>query len=429
MKSPVALPPASPPGRRGPRGGALGRWAGRSVAILAGLLVPLLLLEVVLRLFGPILPGNYDTGAYLVRDETLGHFHVRGFHGWIKAPEFTTEVQISPLGLRDRRQSYAKPPGTFRVLLLGDSFLEAVQVQQWQGVAERLEVLLNQDSPRPVEVINGGVAAYGTGQELLLLDQVGAQFQPDLVVLLFFVGNDLTNNNYRLELWDGDLKLRLKPYFDLEGNSQELKYIPGPPPVPRNGFAETMRRSSVLYNVVETGVYNKLQLSYPREQLEAIGGLRTPLTGLYDTQPPDEWARAWRISEALLGRIRDRSTQLGAPLVVAGIPEWRVLDPAAWEDEIRKSNPRSNRLDSGRLKIGAPIDNLAEVVSRVGVPFIDLQPPIEAAGRDGTRLYYDFDKHWTAAGHAVAAEAIARELRTSGLSAAPAPAAQGAQGR
>jgi hypothetical protein len=385
--------------------------------VLAGLLVPLLVLEAALRTFGPILPGNYDTGAYLVRDEALGHFHVRNFHGWIKAPEFTTQITISALGLRDRRQTYAKPPGTFRILLLGDSFLEAAQVQQWEGVAERLETLLNQDASQPVEVINAGVAAYGTGQELLLLEQIGAQLQPDLIVLLFFVGNDLTNNNYRLELWDGDLKLRLKPYFDLENDSRELKYIPGPPPAPRSGFAEMMRRSSVLYNVVETGVYNKLQLNYPREQLEGIGGLRTPLTGLYDTQPPDEWARAWRISEALLARIRDRATQIGAPLVVAGIPEWRVLDPVAWEDELRKSNPRSTRLDSGRLQIGAPIDRLGEVVGRVGVPYIDLQAPIEVAGRDGTRLYFDFDKHWTAAGHAVAAEAIASALRTSGLTA------------
>src|SRR5215217_8838364 len=92
---------------------------------------------------------------------------------------------------------------------------EAVQVQQAQGVAERLEAALNQGSSRPVEVINGGVAAYGTGQELLLLDQVGAKLQPDLVLLLFFVGNDVTNNDYRLELWgDSDrekLANALKP--------------------------------------------------------------------------------------------------------------------------------------------------------------------------------------------------------------------------
>jgi hypothetical protein len=381
---------------------------------MVGLTLPLLLLEVVFRWFGPIIPGNYDTGAYLVRHETLGHFHVPGFNGWIKAPEFTTQVTISQLGLRDSRQSYDKPPGTFRVLLLGDSFVEAVQVAQQDGIAERIEALLNDDPARPVEVINAGVAAYGTGQELLLLDQIGAQFQPDLVVLLFFVGNDLTNNNYKLELWDGDLKLALKPYFDLAQDGS-LRLIPGPPPLPREGVVNMLRRNSVLFNVFETGVANKLDQSYPREQLEALGGLRTPLSGLYDTQPPDEWQRAWTISELLLARIRDRSAQMGAPLVIVGAPEWRTLEPEAWAEEIRKSNPRSNRLASGRLTIDAPTTHLGEVALRLGVPYVDLLPPFQAAFPTQRPLYYEFDKHWTANGHAVAAQVVAQELRSRGL--------------
>ncbi len=394
--------------------GRAGRWVGRLAASLAGLLLPLLLLEAVFRWFGPILPGNYDTGAYLVRHETLGHFHVPGFNGWIKAPEFTTQVTISQLGLRDRRQSYEKPPGTFRVLLLGDSFVEAVQVAQWEGIAERLEKLLNDDPARPVEVINAGVAAYGTGQELLLLEQIGAQFQPDLVVLLFFVGNDITNNNYRLELWDSDLKLALKPYFDLQSDGS-LRLIPGPPPLPRDGFANMMRRNSVLFNVFETGVANKLNQSYPREQLEAKGGLRTPLSGLYDTEIQGEWQRAWTISELLLARIRDRSAQMGAPLVIVGAPEWRTLEPEAWADELRRSNPRSNRLASGRLTIDAPTTRLGEVALRLGVPYVDLLPPFQAAYPTSKPLYYDFDKHWTPNGHAVAAQVVAHELRSRGL--------------
>src|SRR4051812_32431270 len=331
--------PRSTARRRG-RGGLL---LGRLAAVLLGILVPLLLLEGSLRALGPWMPGNYDTGAYLTRNAELGHFHVASFDGWIKAKEFTTHVTISPLGLRDRRTSYAKPPGTLRVLFLGDSFVEAVQVDQWQGVAERLEAELNQGSSRPIEVINGGVAAYGTGQEMLLLDQEVYKYQPDVVLLLFFVGNDVTNNNYRLELWDNNLKLALKPYWDLDRQGN-LRMIPGPPPNPPTGFVQTMRDCCLLYNVVETGVFNKLNQDYPRERLEAIGGLRTPLRGLYDTEPEDEWLRAWRISEALLARVRDDSSALGAPLIVAGAPEWRTLDEPAWRQEVA-----SARLDSGRL--------------------------------------------------------------------------------
>lgn len=387
---------------------------GRLAAVLIGILVPLLLLEAALRVFGPFLPGNYDTGAYLVRHAELGHFHVPGFDGWIKAPEFTTRVAISPLGLRDKRTSYAKPAGTYRVLFLGDSFVEAVQVDMQDGVAERLEVALNQDG-RPTEVVNAGVAAYGTGQELLLLDKEGVKYQPDLILLLFFVGNDVANNNYKLELWDGNLKLALKPYFTLEKDGS-LRLIPGPPPNPPGDVTQRLRDCCVLYNVVETGVMNKLNQDYPRERLEAIGGLRTPLAGLYDKQPEGEWLRAWQTSEALLARIRDRAAEIGAPLVIAGAPEWRALDAAAWREEIEKNNPRSTRLTSGRLEPAAPTDQLAAVAARLGVQYVDLLQPLQQEYERGNRgLYFDFDKHWTAAGHAVAARALDDALRERGL--------------
>jgi hypothetical protein len=395
-------------------GGARRRWLLRLIAICLGLLLPLVVLEGALRLFGPILPGNYDTGAYLIRHATLGHFHVPSFNGWIKAREFTTHVSINALGLRDRRQSYQKPPGVFRVLFLGDSFVEAVQVRQSDGVAERLEQELNRGASRPVEVINAGVAAYGTVQESLLLDHIGEQLEPDLVLVLFYVGNDLTNNNYRLELWDGNLSLALKPYFDLDRDGN-LRLIPGPPPSSERGLSSAMRRCCLLYNVIETGVYNKLDQNYPREQLEAIGGLRAPLTGLYDTQPDAEWERAWRISEALIARLRDRSAEIGARLVVAGAPDWRALDPEAWREELQRGNPRSNRLASGRLQIEAPTNRLGVIADRLGVPFINLLPPLQAASADGTLLYFDFDKHWNVAGHAVAARAIDELLREGGL--------------
>jgi hypothetical protein len=385
-------------------------WPVRILAVLLGIVGPLLAIEIGLRLFGPFLPGNYDTGAYLVRHEQLGHFHVSNFDGWIKTNEFTTHVKISPLGLRDRRTSYHKPPGVYRILLLGDSFVEAVQVPTHDSVAERLERALSQRMGGPVEVINAGVAAYGTGQELLLLEQEGFKYQPDLVALVFFVGNDVANNNYRLELWDNDLKLALKPYFDLQRDGS-LRLIPGPPPPLRSGPVETLRHCCMLFNVVESGVVHKLGREDPRERLEAIGGPRTPLRGLYDTQPEDEWLRAWKISEALLARVRDRAAGIGAPLVIVGAPESRVLEPDLWRREVA-----GGRLEAGRLTISAPTDRLGAITRRLNVLFVDLLPAFEHAGAaGGGPFYYDFNKHWTAAGHAVAASAIADALQSSGL--------------
>ena len=111
-----------------------------------------------------------------------------------------------------------------------------------------------------------------------------------------------------------------------------------------------------------------------------------------------EWDRAWRITETLLARMRDRSAEMGAPFVVVAAPDWRALDPEAWREELRRGNPSSNRLASGRLQISAPTDRLGTIADRLGVPYVNLLPPLQRASADGTRLYFDFDKHWNPAG-------------------------------
>jgi hypothetical protein len=107
---------------------------------------------------------------------------------------------------------------------------------------------------------------------------------------------------------------------------------------------------------------------------------------------------------------------MGAPLVIAGAPEWRTLDPAAWRDDIEKANPRSNRLNTGRLQITYPTDKVGEIAATLGVPYIDLLPPLQAATEAGGGPYYfDFDKHWNPDGHALAARAIGEALTRAGL--------------
>ena len=51
----------------------------------------------------------------------------------------------------------------------------------------------------------------------------------------------------------------------------------------------------------------------------------------------------------------------------------------------------------------------------VGAPMLDLLPALQAEAPSNARLYYPYDKHWTAAGHAVAAREIERFLVERGL--------------
>ena len=386
--------------------------AFRVIATALGLLVPLLALELALRAFGPFLPGNYDTGSLVRRHPTLGHFHTPNFRGWVKTNQFTVQVDFNALGLRDSRTSYAKPDGTFRILALGDSYVEAAQVQQPQTMTSRLEGVLGSSTSRRVEVVNGGVFGYGTAQEYLLLDQIGADVQPDLVVLFFCHCNDIPNNNYRLELIDGNLRRALKPYFDYGDDDDVLRFIPPPPPSPRTSLRERLRDTSLLYNVIETGVVYKLELQNPQEAFNGIDGLIDPTRGKYDERPTGEWERAWRITDALIEKLRDRVEGMGSHLVIVGVPGWRQLDRAYWSRDWNK-----RLIDSGRGGPDAPMHLLDRVAQRLKVPHLDLRAAFqEHVDADGLQKYYiEGDYHWTVDGNAVAADVVGAYLLSQGL--------------
>src|SRR5689334_13060497 len=77
--------------------------------------------------------------------------------GWSKVPgarvtyrrgEYTVELQVNSLGLRDPERGYEPPPGTWRALALGDSFLEGYTVPLAETVTQVLERGLQQSGRR-----------------------------------------------------------------------------------------------------------------------------------------------------------------------------------------------------------------------------------------------------------------------------------------
>ena len=104
-------------------------------------------------------------------------------------------AHVNALGFRDNRDyDVAKPPGTFRILVLGDSVTFGHGTLFETTYPYLLEQRLKSWRPSTNwQVWNLGVPGYNTGQELSLLKQVGPRYQPDLVVVGFYP-NDMTNN-------------------------------------------------------------------------------------------------------------------------------------------------------------------------------------------------------------------------------------------
>jgi lysophospholipase L1-like esterase len=146
---------------------------------------------------GPIYvqePGHEQTGHKYLYDEHLGW---RNIPNW-KATTFGHSLTINSKGLRDREYPYQKPPGTMRILVLGDSYAWGYGVADNQVFSEVLEAKFEQTGSK-IEVLNSGVSGWGTDQEYLFLVDEGIKYAPDLVVLAFFVLNDMDDNSHSMQ--------------------------------------------------------------------------------------------------------------------------------------------------------------------------------------------------------------------------------------
>ena len=91
-------------------------------------------------------------------------------------------------GLRDRDRP-AKPPGTKRVLVMGDSYTWGYAVAEEEAYPQAAERLLKERGRPDIEVINGGIPDYNSRQERQLLAQLMPIYQPDAVFLAYVVND------------------------------------------------------------------------------------------------------------------------------------------------------------------------------------------------------------------------------------------------
>lgn len=157
----------------------------RAAAVLLGLALGLVAGEgLARRVFPAPLPERLP----------LARVQANAARGWEMVPgesHFTYHhrVSINSLGLRGPEVE-PRREGELRLLALGDSLVYGQGVADDQTLPVHLQAVLAERTGRPVTVVNAGLRAYSTPQELGLLRELGERIDPDLVVL-FWYWNDL----------------------------------------------------------------------------------------------------------------------------------------------------------------------------------------------------------------------------------------------
>ncbi|QDU68683.1 SGNH/GDSL hydrolase family protein [Engelhardtia mirabilis] len=379
--------PLAAPARHRPfpirAGLALLRWT-------AALVVALVLLEIGARVAGlgvpPRGPNNrlpirtlvapdkaprlYDT----LKPSTSGEVLYPGFGD---VPDRTVHYAINRDGFRDRAESYArpKPQGVFRIAVLGDSVTYGTGVELEDSlpkVMERRFAAAGLDCR--VEVMNCGVFAHNTSQQVAWFEFNVARFEPDLVLLVSTIP-DASGRNIEAAPGRSDEPSERAQWIERLGltsgvwDAGETEGL-----TPARARTMALRRRSVLVDMIAHRLHGWLR-----------GGL------MYESYKLD-WSEGSPGRE-MVGRSLDRlvtlSREQGFDLVGSMYPTLVQLDEHyPFAEEAR---------------------TLGAMCAERGVPFFDLLEPL--LGQDGKSLQvHPHDRHPNARCHAIVGDYLAHEL-------------------
>jgi len=361
-------------------------WAARLGLVLSGLVVGVFAAEAVARLVAPQghadllfnAPDSTPNGLYVV-DHNLVSVPAPGFSATARGLEQTVPLRINSLGLRGPELSAPVGP---RWLAVGDSFTIATQVSEDDSFESRLGSLIHGDVP------NAGVDGYSTWQATGRYTSLEARVHPDGVLLTFFLGNDLLDN-VRL-----DFLLR------------EAQRRPQGTPIPRPSvppIESFLARHSFLYahwrvwsRARALAAGSDLSRKRWRDELEifAAGGADALRRLLPQTRTA---------LEELLSATRTR----GDRLLVALAPPAFVVDPARVGPTFKLMG-----LDPAQATLDAPGAAVADLLKGLGIDACDLSPALRRGAQESA-MYLTYDGHWTPAGHAVVAQALAACIQQS----------------
>lgn len=394
------------------------RLLAKLMLVPLSLLVTLLALEGWLRVRYPFAdgtwPGRFDPafGFSLAPNATVRQTNLT---------DYCVEQQTNSLGFLDREPVVRVAADTRRIVVLGDSFVEAVQVPVAAKFFVQLEHRLRARQTKAA-VSAFGMSGCGTSNELAFYEHFASALEPDLVILLF-VFNDFANNSPLLEAvrngWHPEHLPR--PFFGEHGG--EIARLPVDaawrdhliPTSPAEAMAESWWSWSRLYRWTrastdriarksEQQAYDAWseRLAWLRRRPEwdqAFAGWRWPDDDDFEVMtvaldPPPVFREAARLTEAALAALRDRVATGGGRLLVVGC-----------------HNLATVRSKHGRACLPrAWLDLVEPMCGRLGLPFLDLHGAF--ASRDVLgKVTFSRDDHWNTLGHESAAAAIDEYLQ------------------
>jgi lysophospholipase L1-like esterase len=322
--------------------------------------------------------------------------------------------------LRFNRRGYRggdeePPPGTRRVAVYGDSFVEARLTDEEHTFSARVAAYLAEALKTPFTSVNAGVTGYGPDQELLRIQRELPELRPRLLVVVLYAGNDagdLVRNGLfrpdgaRLQPNDWEIDAATRRSLEMRRGWRALALTRA---VSRLREWVRQRPQPLLPTASDPAA----ALAACRREMEArVRAPRAVQDLHYDHYDADlsldpsgaSASHKRAFLRPLVAALRDTAAEAHVPLLLVIVPHptdatttWPVqVDPARF--------PAYRR--------SALSDAWAAAAQAEGVPCVDLFPSFWAAA--GESLYFPRDGHWNAAGQDRAARLAAERVLAEG---------------
>jgi hypothetical protein len=317
---------------------------------------------------GVVRYAPYQQGVWRVRNEIAAPYRINR-QGWNS-------------GIGDYAEG--RRPGVERIAVVGDSFIEALQVPYDRSVGEDLAADLSAGGS-PVEVYRFAISGAPMSQYLQMIDRAVGHYRPDWVVVLI-VHNDF-DESYKFKqgrYTSSFLKLRV----------EDGRVIGEIPPAPwRPGTIEWLRQTATArFLLYRWQVRPQLLVDLLLPPAHATVAANTDIGAVLADLPGVEG-----VTDYLFGRMDAVVHAMGARLLLAMDGDRSAIYHGA----------ASPALELNRIA--------AATAARHHIPFVDLDPVFHADWRAHHRRFdFDADGHWNEHGHEVAAAAIAAALRRLG---------------
>lgn len=353
-------------------------------------------------------PGRSgEQAAYTAFDPVLGWRNRPGTSVTYNRREYQTRVDINSLGFRDVERSPKKQRGAHRVLVMGDSFIEAYAVERDKGITRRAEDSAT-SAGCPTEVMNAGVHGYSIDQEYLWYRREGYALDADIVVMAVYY-NDIVQT-VRTRYWGSPTPL-------LEVRNGELTAVNTPLEPPAPIAPAPPRKARASGSALQFLVLERLITGAPKlfAQL-ASSGLVAPYEP--ETVPDElrvykgrgqlrEVRAAWTRTGEILNAFAEAVRAQGAIPVVAHIPaSFEVVDED-WDLTLMTYGLRAEAWDRTLVR-----NRLRELSLQSRSRFLDFTDELRAAtGGWSGPPYFRHDGHWNDLGNDVAGQALVSFLR------------------